>query len=85
MSGKIGSDLKAFVNEHITDIAKNHLDGWSERYRGKSKKDIEFDLRVNHDNGSEVTYAEDWLGREFSSDEFDWYEEQFIKAVLRNR
>jgi len=34
----------------LHDMAEGHIEAWKDRYFRKSKKDIRFDLSVNHDN-----------------------------------
>lgn len=46
---RVSDEFKRKVVEYDLDSsADSHLDAWKERYYRKNKKDIEFDLRVNH-------------------------------------
>ena len=77
-------DFKQLLGEWLNDEAENHLRAWGSRYEGKSKKDVETDLRVNHDDSDTIERVEDELGRKLTQKEMDVLQEKFIKAVLRN-
>ncbi len=57
------------TNQYLTDMAESHIECWKDRYFRKSKKDIKFDLSVNHDNSLEVERVEEVLERKLTDDE----------------
>lgn len=71
-------------SEWLNDRAESHLDCWKDRYYRKSKKDIAFDLSVNHDDSCEIEIAQEDLGRELTDKERDILISKFHKAVLNN-
>lgn len=84
MKKNIGGDLKTLLNEsYLTDMAESHIDCWKDRYFRKSKKDIRFDLVVNHDNSLEIERAEEDLKRELTDDERNYLNRKFIQQVVK--
>lgn len=79
---RIKNDLINFLDEHLEDMAENNIECWKDRYYRYSKGDLEFDLRVNADNSSEVEYVEDELGRKLSDKERDYVIEEFIQKTV---
>jgi hypothetical protein len=67
-------DLRAFLDEHLEDLAESHIEAWKDRYWRKSLKSIEHDLTVNHD--------EEGIGRELTDDEKTLVSQLFIDKVL---
>ena len=79
----IGSDFAQEVTpDRINGMAQNHLDAWRERYKCKSKKDVDFDLRVNHDISLEEQYIQELLKRDLTNEEYDSLTKKFNKAVV---
>lgn len=79
-----GQDFRMTISkEWIITAAKNHLDTWKNRYSGKRKKDIKFDLRMNHDISLEFEKAEASMGRDLSDDEREVLEERFNSKVVQ--
>lgn len=81
---KLDRGLLDFIDGEIDNISENHINAWQNRYISKDLEDIEFDLRVNHDLSIEIEIVEEALGRCLTSDEYSYFEDKFIKAVLRN-
>ena len=81
----IGTDfIDKINNQWYEDAAESHIDCWKRRYTEyKSKKEVEFDLNVNHDSSLETEHAEEILGRELSIDENDVLIRKFNKMVLK--
>lgn len=81
----IGADfIDKIDNQWYEDSAESHIDAWKSRYSEyKSKKEVEFDLNVNHDSSLETEYAEEILGRKLTTDENDVLIKNFNKAVLK--
>ena len=81
----IGKDFKELVNDtYIQDIAQGHLESWSDRYNNyKTKKEVEFDLNVNHDPSLEIERAEEDLKRELTTEENDKLISLFNKKVVK--
>lgn len=88
-------DMKTFIKESISndfenkiddrwyrDKAESHIEAWEERYMTKSISDIKFDLNVNHDISLEIDDAEEELGRELSTDEYETVKNKFNDAVI---
>ena len=80
---KVSAEVKNYVAENINDMAENHIEGWKDRYFRKSKKDIAFDLSVNHDPSCEIERIEEDLKRELNGAENDHLISQFNKAVVK--
>lgn len=85
----IRQEVKDGVYEIIDGMAEEHVECWAERYTGKSKDDIEFDLGVNYDMCSEIDSIEDCLKQVLKDDslvlneeEREYVEEKFVEAVL---
>jgi hypothetical protein len=86
MKKNIGNDLKELLtNSYLDDMAIGHLEAWESRYKEyKSKKDLMFDLEMNHDDGLEIERAEGDLQRKLNDDENAFLTTQFHKAVSKN-
>ena len=70
MKKNISKDFTDLLdNEYLTSMAESHLDCWKERYYRKSKKDLKFDLSVNHDDSLEIERVEEDLKRKLTDDE----------------
>jgi hypothetical protein len=70
MKKTIGKDFTSLVNnEYLTNMAESHIECWKDRYFRKSKKDIKFDLQVNHDDSCEIERVEEDLKRPLTDDE----------------
>lgn len=84
MKKTIGKDFTSLVNnEYLTNMAESHIECWKDRYFRKSKKDIRFDLEVNHDISLEIEIVEQDLGRELTDKERRTVESKFINAVVK--
>lgn len=81
----IGQDfLDKIDNKWYEDAAESHIDSWKERYsQYKNKKDVSFDLKMNHDPSLEIERAEDELGRKLTDTENDMLVDKFNKAVYK--
>lgn len=82
---EIGKDFKAVINkEWFIDKAESHIEAWKERYKEyKNKKEVSFDLYVNHDISLEIESAEEYLQRKLSNDEYDKVFDTFNQTVLK--
>ena len=80
---KVSAEVKNYVAENINEMAESHIDCWKERYFRKSKKDISFDLNVNHDSSLEIERVEEDLKRKLNDVENDYVISQFNKAVVK--
>ena len=56
---RLKEDLRAFLDEHLEDLAESHIEAWKDRYWRKSLKSIEHDLTVNHDDSLEIETIEE--------------------------
>ena len=72
------------TDSYLKDMAESHIEAWRERYFRKSKKDIRFDLNVNHDNSLEIERVEEDLERELTDKERATVENKFINAVVKH-
>lgn len=82
MKKNIAADFKALVTKkYITDMAESHLECWKDRYAGKRKKDVAFDISMNHDDSLEVERTEEELKRKLSDDEYNYLTFEFHKRV----
>lgn len=79
----IGEDLKKYVADEINTMAESHIECWKDRYFRKSKKDIRFDLIMNHDNSLEVETTEEDLKRKLTDGETNFLNRKFIMEVTR--
>lgn len=80
-----------YMDRNSEGLAESHIEAWEDRYRGKSKDDVEFDLNVNYDINSELYTIEESLREqlkdetfEFNDSEVKYIESRFIEAVLEN-
>lgn len=82
----LGKDFKEKINtEWFYFTAISHIEGWGKRYKEyKTKKEVEFDLNVNHDPSLEIENAEYELGRKLTIDENDYLVKTFNKTVIKN-
>lgn len=82
---EIGKDFKAVINkEWFIDKAETHIKVWKERYKEyTNKKEVSFDLYVNHDISLEIESAEEFLQRKLSNDEYDKLFDTFNQTVLK--
>lgn len=82
---EIGKDVKAYMQEHKTDMAESHLECWKDRYYayGGNKSKLVFDLEVNHDSSCETEEVKEELKRELTTDEETFIIEQFNKEVIK--
>jgi len=67
----------------LHDMAEGHIEAWKDRYFRKSKKDIRFDLKINHDNCLELERVKEELGRELTSAEEQTVISKFHSAVVK--
>ena len=67
----------------LHDMAEGHIEAWKDRYFCKSKKDVRFDLSVNHDNCLELERVTELLGRELTSAEEQTVISKFHSAVVK--
>lgn len=79
----IGQDLKLYVEKEIGNMAESHIECWKDRYFRKSKKDIRFDLVMNHDNSLEIERTEEDLKRKLTDDEHNFLNRKFIQQVTK--
>lgn len=83
MKKNIGQDFKDLLDDkYLKSMAESHLDCWEERYAGKFKTDIGFDLNVNHDDSLEIERVEEDLKRPLTDDENITLIKLFHKKVL---
>ena len=76
--------LKTLLTDtYLSEMAESHIECWKDRYFRKSKKDIRFDLEVNHDISLEIEIVEQDLGRELTDKERRTVESKFINAVVK--
>lgn len=80
---KIMEDLQEVLKNNLEGMAESHVDCWKERYGRKPKKEIKYDLEVNHDPSLEIENVEEALGRKLSDTEYDYVVSQFNKEVLK--
>jgi hypothetical protein len=80
---KVSAEVKNYVTENINEMAESHIECWKDRYFRKSKKDISFDLNVNHDSSLEIERVEEDLKRKLNDVENDYVISQFNKAVVK--
>ena len=82
---KLGLDFISKIdNEWLNDRAESHIEAWKERYNNyKTKKELRFDLNVNHDPSLEVENAEELLTRKLTSFEYDTLVNMFNKKVYK--
>lgn len=82
---QIGNDLRALLlrTDFLRYCAESHYEGWKTRYEGKRKKDVAFDLRMNHDDSIEIERAEENLKRKLTDDEIDYLGQKFHAAVVK--
>ncbi len=79
---KIKKDLKDYLNNSLEGMAESHLDAWKDRYFGYTKKRLEWDLELNHDDSLEIESAEEMLKRKLSDNEKNYLVKQFHKEII---
>jgi hypothetical protein len=78
-------DLKEYLTDDVKNgMAESHLSVWWERYQGKTKEEVKFDLRVNHDDSLEVEYTESELKRELTDEEKTLIGTTLVEAIIDN-
>ena len=83
---KYAKDFLAVATpQKFSDMAENHLECWKDRYYKMNKKEISFDLNVNHDDSLEIESVETDLGRKLTDSENGYVIDKFHKAVLSFR
>jgi hypothetical protein len=78
----ISEKFKQFVEEYIYDSAEEHCRIHKDRYYGKTKKQLEEDLYINHDFSGEEEFIKDTYGK-YTQEEYDYYYEKFNQEVLK--
>lgn len=80
-----------YMDRHSEGLAESHIECWADRYKGKSKDDVEFDLDINYDISSESYSVEESLKQqlkdetfELNDDEVNYVHSRFIEDVLAN-
>lgn len=77
--------FKKYIDQDSHYFSKGHLQCWfKDRYLGKTKAEITFDLNVNHDNSGEIENAEDELKRKLTDKEETHLLYKFHKSVIGN-
>lgn len=81
----IGKDFIEEINDQwYENTAESHIEAWKERYsKLKTKKEVDFDLNVNHDPSLEIEYAEEQLKRELTTTEYNILLKKFNKTVIK--
>lgn len=81
---KINPDFNQLLTDtYCGDMAQSHIDCWKERYQGMSKKKVEFDLRMNHDDSLEIDRVKEDLGRELTHEEETALSSKFHKKIVQ--
>ena len=71
-----------FMEDRKNGMAESHLSGWfSDRYVGKDRDDIEFDLQCNHDNSLLIEELEEEF-KDITQEEIEFCIDEFIEEVL---
>ena len=78
----ISQEFKDFVEENIEGSAEQHCETWKDRYFTKTKKQIEEDLYINHDNSGEIEFIKDKFPKA-TQEEIDFYLEKFAEECLK--
>lgn len=80
-----------YMDKHSEGLAESHIEAWADRYRGKSKSDVDYDLNVNYDICSESDTVQELLRSdledenfELNDSEIEYVQDRFIEAVLEN-
>lgn len=91
MMANIRDVVVEYMDKHEDDLAESHIEAWADRYRGKSKSEVDFDLNVNYDICSESDWVQEALQTELKDENFelndyeiDYVQDRFIEAVLEN-
>lgn len=79
---KCREEVISCIDENIEGLAESHVDSWKERYFGKDREDISYDLTVNHDISLELESIEDELGYSLNDYENQYLCDAFEEAVL---
>lgn len=79
---KCREEVISCINDNIEGLAESHVDSWKERYFGKDREDISYDLTVNHDISLELESIEDELGYSLNDYENQYLCDTFEEAVL---
>ena len=82
MLSKCRENVIEYIDNNIKGLAESHVEGWKERYFGKTKDDIIFDLDVNHDISLEVEDVEYGTSTKLNDEEYEYLCEVFKEAVL---
>ena len=81
---KLKTDFKELLaSDLVSNLAENHVECWKERYAGKSKAQMTFDLDMNHDDSLEIENAEEALKRKLSDNEIKTFVNKFHKAAIK--
>ncbi len=79
------NEIKSLISEELlNDYAVGHLEAWQSRYVNRNKKQVLFDLEMNHDISLEIEKCEEITKRKLTSDEYDWVVSSFNKLVVKN-
>lgn len=80
-----------YMDKYSDDMAEYHIEAWADRYRGKSKDDVDYDLNVNYDICSESDWVQEALQSDLKDENFklndseiEYVQDRFIEAVLEN-
>lgn len=80
---EIGQDFTTLLSgNYIHNMAVSHSECWYDRMKSQSKKEVEFDLDMNHDDSLEVDRVEEDLKRVITYSERDVLSTLFHKKVV---
>ena len=76
-------DYISSIKKTLDNLIESHTELFKDRYYCKTKKEVEFDLNVNHDLSCDIDFIKSEIGRELSQDEYTDFEKKFNKGVLK--
>jgi hypothetical protein len=83
-SKRVRPEIKKYMEENKSGLSESHLDGWFKReYEGNTKRQIEDNLYINHDNSLLVEELEEKFGK-ISDEEDSYATDIFNKEVMKN-
>jgi len=79
------ANLIKYINDNIKHMAEGHIEVWVDRYREyKTKKQLRFDLFINHDPSLEIERVEADLKIILTDKERNLLVDKFNKQVCKS-
>jgi hypothetical protein len=80
----VSKQFGKYVLDNVSRMAESHIECWEQRYANyNTVRRLREDLYHNHDISLEIERAQEDLGRELTSEEYDFLQKEFNEEVIK--